>query len=69
MSPIGLVPSKYEPPIPAHMAGEVANLYGKTILHDIKNFKAYPDVLIEGEMVEMTEKTHVLCVNRSHSWS
>ncbi|MTJ93611.1 MAG: RNA ligase (ATP) [Desulfovibrio sp.] len=49
---------KYEPPIPAHMAGEVANLFGHPLKYDIENFKAFPDVLVDGEEVEMTEKTH-----------
>jgi RNA ligase (TIGR02306 family) len=49
---------KYEPPIPAHMAGEVANLFGRPVKYDIENFKAFPDVLLDGEEVEMTEKAH-----------
>lgn len=49
---------KYEPPVPSHMAGEVANLSGKTIHYDIENVKAFPDVILDGEMVEMTEKAH-----------
>jgi RNA ligase (TIGR02306 family) len=49
---------KYEPPVPAHMAGEVANLFGHPIKYDIENFKAYPDVLQDGEEVEMSEKAH-----------
>jgi RNA ligase (TIGR02306 family) len=49
---------KYEPTIPAHMSGEVANLFGHTIRYDIENFKSFPDILIEGEEVEMTEKAH-----------
>lgn len=53
---LGIV--KYEPPVPAHMAGEVANLFGRPLKYDIENFKAFPDVLIENEEVEMTEKAH-----------
>jgi len=49
---------KYDPPVPAHMAGEVANLSGHPLRYDIENFKAFPDVLADGEDVEMTEKTH-----------
>lgn len=49
---------KYEPPVPTHMAGEVANLFGHPLKYDIENFKAFPDVLVDGEEVEMTEKTH-----------
>lgn len=50
--------TKYEPPIPIHMAGEVDNQFGRTLKYDIENFKKYPDVLIEGENVVMTEKLH-----------
>jgi len=49
---------RYEPPIPAHMDGEVAALFGLPIRYDIENFKAFPDVLRDGEMVEMVEKAH-----------
>lgn len=49
---------KYEPPVPAHMTGDVANLFGLPIKYEIENFKSYPDVLLDGEGVEMTEKTH-----------
>ena len=49
---------KYEPPIPASMAGEVANLFGQPLKYDIENFKAFPDILLDGEEVEMTEKAH-----------
>ena len=50
--------TKYEPPIPVHMAGEVFNAFGKTVKYDIENIKRYPDVLEEGEQVLMTEKIH-----------
>ncbi len=49
---------KYEPPVPSHMAGEVANLFGYPLKYDIENFKRFPDILADGEEVEMTEKTH-----------
>ena len=49
---------KWEPPIPVHMAGEVCNLYGKTLSYDIENIKKYPNVLVDGEEVEFTEKLH-----------
>jgi len=49
---------KYDPPVPAHMAGEVANLFGHPLKYDIENFKAFPGVLAEGEEVEFTEKAH-----------
>jgi len=50
--------TKYEPPIPVHMAGEVFNAHGMTLKYDIENFKKYPNVLTEGEEVIMTEKIH-----------
>lgn len=50
--------TKYEPPIPVHMAGEVFNAHGKTLKYDIENAKKFPGVLIEGEEVIMTEKIH-----------
>lgn len=49
---------KYEPPIPASMSGEVVTLFGVPLKYDIENYKAYPDVFEDGELVEMTEKAH-----------
>lgn len=50
--------TKYEPPIPVHMQGEVFNAHGKTLSYDIENYKKYPDILQEGEPVSITEKIH-----------
>lgn len=50
--------TKYEPPIPVHLAGEVKNLMGKTLKYDIENIQKYPNVLEQGELVVMTEKLH-----------
>jgi RNA ligase (TIGR02306 family) len=50
--------TKWEPEIPAQMAGEVANLSGHTVKYDIENLKKYPNVLTEGEKVVITEKLH-----------
>jgi RNA ligase (TIGR02306 family) len=50
--------TKYEPPIPVHMSGEVFNAFGKTLSYDIENIKKFPDVIAEGEMVVITEKLH-----------
>ena len=53
---------EYEPPIPAHMNGEVYNSRNKTIPYDIENIKKYPNVLKEGDSVIVTEKLHgTLC--------
>lgn len=51
--------TKYVPPVPACMTGEVwvAGLL-RTIRYDIENFKRYPNILIEGQDVVFTEKIH-----------
>lgn len=51
--------TKYEPPIPVHMAGEVFNAGSHlTVNYDIENFKAFPTVLQDHEEVVITEKLH-----------
>jgi RNA ligase (TIGR02306 family) len=51
--------TKYEPPIPAHLMGQVQNIGVEHTFHfDIENIKAWPDVLQEGEPVVFTEKIH-----------
>jgi RNA ligase (TIGR02306 family) len=51
--------SKWEPPVPVHLAGEVFNVGSSyTINFDVENIKAYPNVFIPGEEVIMTEKIH-----------
>lgn len=50
--------TKYEAPIPVHMAGEVCNVHGYTLSYDIENWKKYPDTFKEGEEVVFTEKLH-----------
>ena len=54
---LGIV--KWSPPIPASMSGEVYNA-GQHITYDydIENFKWHPDVLLDGEEVQFTEKLH-----------
>ena len=54
--------TKYEPPIPVAMAGEVLNA-GRhlTLDFDVENWKAHPDILQEGEEVIFTEKLHGTC--------
>lgn len=52
--------TKWEPPIPTHLAGEVQS--GDVKFHfDVENFKRYPSVLQEGEEVVITEKIHGTC--------
>ncbi len=51
--------TKYEPVIPAQLAGEVSNVGIENVFHfDIENIKRYPNVIQEGELVSMTEKLH-----------
>ncbi|MEM2159401.1 MAG: hypothetical protein QXN55_00415 [Candidatus Nitrosotenuis sp.] len=51
--------TKYEPPIPTQLTGEVFNLgQHLTVDYDIENIKNYPNVLVEGEEVQVTEKIH-----------
>ena len=57
---LGIV--KYDPPIPVALAGEVFNAgLELTISFDVENWKAYPDILKEGEPVVFTEKIHGTC--------
>jgi RNA ligase (TIGR02306 family) len=54
--------TKYEPPIPVGMAGEVFNAgTDLTLAFDIENIKAYPNAFTEGEEVVITEKLHGTC--------
>jgi RNA ligase (TIGR02306 family) len=56
---ISLSITKYEPEIPASMAGEVIYIGDQNVLKfDVENIKKYPNILIEGELVEITEKLH-----------
>lgn len=50
--------TKYVPPIPTSMAGQVYTRHGWTLKYDIENFKRHPDVLEKGEQVSFTEKLH-----------
>jgi RNA ligase (TIGR02306 family) len=51
--------TKYTPPIPTELDGEVDFLGTKyTVKYDIENIKNYPNVLNENHIVEVTEKIH-----------
>ena len=50
--------TKWEPPIPTNMSGQVQNMVGKTLKYDIENWKNYPEILQDGEEVVFTEKLH-----------
>jgi RNA ligase (TIGR02306 family) len=54
--------TKYEPPIPVALGGEVFNAGRElTLDFDVQNWKSYPDILQEGEEVIFTEKLHGTC--------
>lgn len=50
--------TKYEPPIPTSMSGQVANLFDHTIRFDFERLESVPDIFDPGEMVVATEKLH-----------
>lgn len=50
--------TKYEPPIPVAMAGEVCNVFGHTMKYDFENWQGIPDIFAPGEEVVATEKLH-----------
>lgn len=51
--------TKWEPEIPASMAGEVWNAgQDLTISFDVENVKSFPDILVPGEEIILTEKLH-----------
>lgn len=53
--------TKYEPPVPTHMAGQVGALFGYTVNYDFENIKARPNLLRDDEYVILTEKLHGTC--------
>lgn len=54
--------TKYEPPVPVALAGEVFNAGERlTLSFDVENWKSYPDVFEDGEDVVFTEKLHGTC--------
>ncbi len=54
--------TKYEPPTPVALGGEVFNAGRElTLDFDVQNWKSYPDILREGEEVVFTEKLHGTC--------
>lgn len=51
--------TKYEPPIPSHMAGKIAGVdLAATLSYDFENIKKHPDLFVTGETVMITEKIH-----------
>jgi RNA ligase (TIGR02306 family) len=53
--------TKWEPPIPTHMAGEVASLGDVTVRYDFDRWESVPDIFDAGEHVVATEKLHGTC--------
>lgn len=51
--------TKYEPPLPVRMAGQVFNAGTEVgVNYDIEDIKNFPQVIVEGEEVNMTVKVH-----------
>jgi RNA ligase (TIGR02306 family) len=50
--------TKWSPPIPVAMAGEVANLLGHTIRYNFERLESVPDMFEPGEPVVASEKLH-----------
>jgi hypothetical protein len=50
--------TKYEPPVPLELAGEVCNIHGKTTKYDFESIQTVPDLFTVGEDVVVTEKLH-----------
>ena len=50
--------TKYFPEVPDNMKGAVYDATGMTVHYDVENVRKYPDLLVDGEEVIMTEKLH-----------
>lgn len=50
--------TKYEPPIPTAMSGEVAHVSEAMINYDFERWESVPDIFAEGELVTAVEKAH-----------
>lgn len=51
--------TKWEPTIPSYMSGDLYNAgLEVTLSYDIENIKKFPDVLVDGEEIVITEKIH-----------
>lgn len=56
--------TKWSPPIPAHMAGEVAHVSAAAFKYDFERWESLPDIFDPGEVVVATEKLHgtLMCI-------
>lgn len=51
--------TKYDPPIPVHMAGQIRSPHAMFSKYtEIENYKNYPNSIPDGELVVATEKVH-----------
>lgn len=50
--------TKYEPPIPVALAGDVVSIFGNTVKYDFESIQSVVDLFHHGEAVEVTEKLH-----------
>ena len=50
--------TKYVPPIPPELEGEVCSIHGHTTRYDFESIQAVPDLFTVGEEVIVTEKIH-----------
>ena len=53
--------TKWSPPIPVHMAGEVASVAEASLTYDFERWESVPDIFDPGEVVVATEKLHGTC--------
>jgi len=54
--------TKWQPPVPVHMAGEVASVPEAALTYDFDRWESVPDIFDAGEVVVATEKLHGTCV-------
>ena len=50
--------TKWSPPVPVAMAGEVANMFDHTVRYDFERLESVPDMFEPGEPVVASEKLH-----------
>jgi RNA ligase (TIGR02306 family) len=53
--------TKWEPPIPTHLAGEVASVPEAAFRYDFERVESVPDIFERDELVVATEKLHGTC--------
>lgn len=53
--------TKWEPPVPANMAGQLQTGVNLVRWSDIENIKKYPEMFVRDETVVVTEKIHGTC--------